>query len=220
MPDNVSLFQIQKKISSRSFLRWASCVTAPLGVIAFWGGMWMASRRFPAGYDWRYMPVSHLLTPSRDPEGHLWATGGIVLCSLFGVCWTAVLAERWNLERVGGRPSGIKALQLGNFWLMCSAALPEWLLRVHKGHEIFAVLAFACLCIGMVLLMFQTIERAFMCRMRKSTGRARLYAATLASTSIFPILLAGLAQAYVHYVLPELHWPSLSPVYLNFPFWE
>jgi hypothetical protein len=82
------------------------------------------------------------------------------------------------------------------------------------------------LCIGMVLLMFQTIERTFLRRMRRFLRHARLYAAILASVAVFPILLAGLAQAYVHYVLPELPWVNLSwrargvPVYLSFAFWE
>jgi hypothetical protein len=43
---------------------------------------------------------------------------------------------------------------------------------------------------------------------------------------VFPIVLAAMAQAYVHYALPELRWVSLSwrargvPVYLSFAFWE
>ncbi len=214
------VLEVKKEIPDKSLLRWASCAMAPLGVLAFWGGMLMAARRYPSGYDWRYMPVSHLLTPGRDPGGHLWATGGVVLCSLCGLCWATILARRWNLAGVEGRPSGIRAMQLGNICLMCSAVLPEWLLRVHKGHEIFAVLAFAGLCIGMIRLMFQTIKLTFLRRMRRSIGHARLYAAILASAAVFPILLAGFTQAYVHYVLPELHWVSLSPVYLSFAFWE
>jgi len=218
--DIVTRFQRQIEMRDKSFIRWASCVTAPLGTIAFWVGMLMAARSYPGGYDWRYLTVSHLLTPGRNPAGHLWATGGTVLCGLCGLCWAVVLAKRWTHESAGGQPSGIRALEFGNVCMMCSAMLPEWLLRIHKGHEIFATMAFAALCFGMVRLMFQTIERIFLWRMRRSTGRARLYAAILACSAVLPILLAGLTQAYAYYMLPEHHGANLPPAYLSFPFWE
>jgi hypothetical protein len=220
------VFEVKKEIPDKPFLRRASCATAPLGVLAFWVGMLMAARLYPSEYDWRYMPVSNLLSPVRDPAGYLWASTGIVLSSLCGLCWAAVLVQRWNHEDAGDRPRGIRALQFGNLCMMCAAVLPEWLLPVQKGHEILVVLAFAGLCIGMVRLMFQTIERTLLRRMSRFIGHARLYAAILASAAVLPILLAGLAQAYVHYVFPEFHWVSLSwrarglPVYLSFAFWE
>jgi hypothetical protein len=43
---------------------------------------------------------------------------------------------------------------------------------------------------------------------------------------VLPILLAGCAQAYIFYVLPDLHWVGLAwrtrgvPVYLSFAVWE
>jgi len=219
-------FEIKKGIPDKSFLRRVSCAMAPFGVLAFWGGMLMAARRYPSGYEWQYMSVSKLLSPDRNPAGHLWASMGVVLCSLCGLCWTAVLAQRRNHEGAGDRPSGIRALQFGYFCMMCAAMVPQWLLRIQKGHEILAVLAFAGLLFGMIRLMFQTSERILRKRMHSLSGRARLYAAILASATVFPILLAGLAQVYVHYVLPELHWVNLSwraqgvPVYLSFAFWE
>ncbi len=214
------------EIVIRNRLRWTSCLTAPLATLAFWGGMFMAARRYPSEYDWRYMPVSILLSPERNAAGHIWASGGIVLCSLCGLCWAAALAKFWNHKSAGDPPGGIRVLRLGYFFMMCSAVLPDWVLRIHKGHEILASLAFAGLCIGMIPLMFQTSKRTFLQRIRRPIGRARLYAAILASSAVLPILLAGLAQAYVHYVLPELPWVSISwrargvPVYLSFAFWE
>jgi hypothetical protein len=55
------------------------------------------------------------------------------------------------------------------------------------------------------------------------TGRAGL---VLALLLVAPIVFAGLAQVYVFYVKPELHWVGLAwrtrgvPVYLSFAFWE
>jgi hypothetical protein len=204
----------------------ASWAIAPLGVLAFWGGMLMAARHYPSEYDWRYMPVSNLLSSTRDLAGYLWAATGAVLCSLGGLYWTTVSAQRWQHEEAGGRPRGIRALQIGYFCLICAAVLPDWLLPIQKGHEILAILAFAGLCIGMVRLLFQTIVWTLLNRMRRSMGHARLYAAILAGAAVLPVLLAGAAQAYVHYVFPELHWVNLSwrargmPAYLSFAFWE
>ncbi len=220
------VFEVKKEIPDKSFLRRASRATALLGVLAFWGGMLMAARRCPSEYDWRYMLVSNLVSPDHNPAGYLWASTGIVLCSLCGLCWAALLARRRNQEGAGDRPGGIKALWFGNICMMAAAVLPKWLLRIQKGHEILAALAFVGLCIGMIHLMFQTIERTLLRRMRRFSGHARLYAAIVAGAAVFPILLAGLCQAYVNYVLPELPWVNLSwrargvPVYLSFAFWE
>jgi hypothetical protein len=220
------VFDVGKELPDTSFFRRLSCATALLGVLAFWGGMLMAARRYPAEYDWRYMPVSNLVSPGRNPAGYLWASAGIVFCGLCGLCWVAVLARRWKHEGAGDRPRGIRALQFGYFCMMCAAVLPQWLLRIQKGHELLASLAFAGLLVGMVRLMFQTIERILLRRTRRSSGRARLYAFIVAGAAVFPILLAGLAQAYFYYVPPELHWVHFSwrvrgwPVMLRFPFWE
>jgi len=213
------------KNGSLIILRRASWAAAPMGVLAFWSGMVMAALRYPSEYDWRYMPVSHLLSPVRDPDGYLWAWAGMVLYSLCGLYWTAFVTRRDH----GGaevRPGGIRALQFGYFFAIGAAVLPQWLLRIERGHEILTLLAFAGLCIGMVRMMFQTVERTFMKRMSMSPGHARLLAGILAGMAVFPIVLAALAQAYVHYALPELRWVSLSwrargvPVYLSFDFWE
>jgi len=127
------VFEVKKEILDKSFFRGASCATAPFGVLAFWGGMLMAARGYPSEYDWRYMPVSNLLSPDRNPDGYLWASAGIVLCSLCGLCWVAVLARRWSHEGARDRPSGIKALQFGNWCMICAALMPRRLLPIQKG---------------------------------------------------------------------------------------
>jgi hypothetical protein len=219
-------FEVNKDIPDKSLLRWASCATVSLGVLAFWCGMFMSARQYPSEYDWRYMPVSNLLSPDRNPAGYLWASTGIVLCSLCGLCWTAFLPKPGKHRGSVGWLSGIRALQFGNFCMICAAMLSRLLLKVQKGHEIISVLAFAGLCLGMIRLMFQAVERTLLRWMRRFIGHAQLYASILAGVAAIPILLAGLAQAYVHYVLPELHWVSLSwraqgvPLYLSFAFWE
>jgi hypothetical protein len=59
-----------------------------------------------------------------------------------------------------------------------------------------------------------------------SARRLRLYGAALAGLAVVPIFVAELAEAYVFYVLPQLHWVNLAwrargvPMYLSFEFWE
>src|ERR1700721_79439 len=86
----------------REFARQALRAAAPLGVVAFWCCLWMAAERYPSEYDWRYMTISSLLYPERNPHGYRWAWGGVAVCGLGGLCWVSQLI--WN-----GRPSGGEA---------------------------------------------------------------------------------------------------------------
>jgi hypothetical protein len=187
-----------------------------LGVSAFWGGLWMAGQRYPSGYDWRYMTISSLLYPDRNPNGYRWAWGGLMLCALGGLCWTTVLMRHWRPPGARRRPVGIWALGLGYVCMVC-ALLPSRLLPVPKGHEILALSAFIGLCIGIVQLTFQAAE---------CSNAPRAYAGFLAGAALSPVLLAGVAPAYVSYALPQLPWVGPEwrargvPVYLSFAFWE
>jgi hypothetical protein len=207
-------------------VRQISSSTALSSILAFWAGMVLAAQRYPSEYDWRYMPISHLLSPARDPAGYLWAWTGIVLCSLFGLCWTALLSRQWKQEAGEDRPKGIGALQFGYAFAIGAGVLPQWIYRIERGHEILTILAFGGICVGMISLMFTVINRTLMGRLLRLTAKARLLAGTLASAAVFPIVLAAFAQAYVHFTHPELRWVNLSwrdrgvPMYLSFNFWE
>jgi len=198
---------------------------APFGVLAFWGGLWMAGRRYPTEYDWRYMSISNLLYMDRNPAGYPWAWGGLMLCALGGLCWTTVLVRDSSRKGTGLRPAGIWALVLGYLCMVC-ALLPARLIIVRKGHEILALSAFFGLCIGIVQLTFGAAKRTFRLRMRSSAMSSRIYAGVLAGVALLPVLLAGVAPAYVSYALPELPWVGLEwrlrgvPAYLSFAFWE
>ena len=199
---------------------------ACLGVLTFWVGMSVAAHQYPSEFDWRYMTVSSLLYADRDPAGHLWATGGLVLCGLCGFFWASVSARRWHDIGAGDWARGIKALQLGYFFTACAAGIPRSLLPVPKGHEMLSILAFIGVWFGMISLMLQTLERPLLRRMDSSSRQARWLAAVLTGGAVLPIALAGTAQAYVFLELPDLPWVNLSwrergmPVYISFAFWE
>ena len=204
--------------------RWMAGA-APAGVLLFWAGMLMAAQRYPSEYDWRYMTISSLVYPDRNPAGHLWASGGIFLCGLCGLCCAVILARRQNSASATDRPAGVRALALGSFCMAWSGLLPERLLPVPKGHEALALTAFLSLCVGIVQMTF----RAVAIRLRRDPaflGSVRLRAGAAASGALSPIVLAAIAQAYVHHTSPQLKWVSISwralgvPAYLSFAFWE
>jgi hypothetical protein len=193
-------------------------------VLAFWGGMLMAGRKFPSEYDWRYMTISSLVYGDRNPNGYLWARAGIVMCALAGLYWTTGLARSRRQSGIAEQPVGIWALGLGYLCMMCCALLPERLVGIPKAHEVLALAAFVCVCIGMAHSTIKAVERS--ARLVRLSGSPRLYAVILAGVPLSPIVLAILAQAYVAYALPGLPWVSLAwrargvDVYLSFAFWE
>jgi hypothetical protein len=207
---------------SRHFLR----AMAPLGVLAFWSGLWMAARLYPSEYDWRYMSISNLVYTDRNPNGYQWAWGGLMLCALGGLCWTTGRIRDGRREDMRRQAVADWALGLGYVCMVC-ALLPGRLLRVPKGHEILALSAFFGLCIGVVQLTFTAAQRYFRLRTTRSfPGAPRVYARLLAGLALLPILMAVAAPAYVSYALPHLGWVGLEwralnvPVYLSFTFWE
>jgi hypothetical protein len=77
-----------------------------------------------------------------------------------------------------------------------------------------------------VRLTLQLAGRAARSRVHGSALHPRLRAASLAAVVALPVVLTGLAQAYVFFARPDLHWVGLEwrarhvPVYLSFAFWE
>ena len=122
-------------------------------VLAFWGGLCIAMRRYPSEFDWRYMTISSLVYPDRDPGGYRWAWGGILLCALGGLYWTTLLrgrAERSDAQR----PSGTEVLGLGYLCMVCCALLPTRMIPLPRGHELLAIAAFLGICVGTVRLAY------------------------------------------------------------------
>lgn len=206
--------------------RKAACAPAILGAIAFWAGMFMAGVRYPDEFDWRYMTISSLTSPARNPTGHLWASGGLLLCFLCGLLWLTRLARNWNHNGAGIVVRGIASLRVGVIFTACAAVLPSSLIRIHKGHEVLALVAFIGWCVGILQLTFQTAEQILRRRFVGGTRCARICAAALVVAAVSPLFLAGLTQAYVRYALPKLRWVNLAwraqgvPAYLSFACWE
>jgi len=139
---------------------------ASIGLLAFWAGLYLASRRFPSEYDWRYMTISSLLYPDRDPRGYAWAWCGVVACALGGLCWVS------ELMRSNANRSGTLALAFGYLCMVGCAVWPGHLLHLPRGHDLLALLAFVGICAGTVCLTYERVERGL--RRRRVAARARL----------------------------------------------
>jgi hypothetical protein len=198
----------------------------PFGLLAFWGGLWLSAKRYPSEFDWRYMTISNLVSPEGNPAGHLWATFGIAACAIGIWCWPA----QWGKGRrpQDGAPTALSiwALRMGILCMACAAAVPQSVLRVPKGHEILALLAFFALCVAIVQLTYQAVARRGPDTFEQGASATRLYAGIVAGAALLPVVLAALAQRHVDIALPQLHWVGLEwrdegvPVYLSFAFWE
>lgn len=211
----------------RALPRQTFYAAAPLGVLSFWCCLWIAGERYPAEYDWRYMTVSSLLYPDRNPGGYRWAWSGVALCGLGGLCWISALSWSRKLSSAGGRPLGIWAMGLGYFCMVCCALLPARFLGIPRSHDILALAAFVGVCVGTVLLTYAVVDRHLRLRMcRRPPGRSSICACAVAGGALLPILLVSLTQAYVSHALPQLPWVGLEwrkegvPAYLSFAFWE
>jgi len=188
---------------------------ALLGLLFFWLGLWMAARLYPSEYDWRYMTISSLVYPDRNPDGYAWAWSGLILCASGGLCWAAALLRR--------RSAGALALVVGYVCMACCTWLPRWFPGFGRGHDLLAVAAFVGLCTGMVRLAYHEGGRS---RWLQTSARPRLCAGLLAAAALAPILMAGATQAYIAHARPDLPWVGLvwrargAPIFLSFAFWE
>jgi hypothetical protein len=201
-------------------------VAAPLAILAFWGGMAAGAHAYPAGYDWRYQTISVLLYPDQNPHGYLWAWAGLELCGLAGVAWTTEQSCRLEPAIAGSPAAGLRLLQLG-FLCMCCAVLPDRLLPLPKGHELFAILAFLGLCVGVTWQMSLLLDRHKSSRLPGSQARiSSIIRRVMPLVPLIPLLLAASTQAYLAVERPNLPWvgPSwrtlgMSP-FLSFGLWE
>jgi hypothetical protein len=182
-----------------------------LGVLAFWILIDRAARRFPGAYDWRYMTMSQLIYPERNPAGHPWASAALIACAGAGLIWLAALPETLRF-----RARAI--LATGYTCMILSALLPERWLSIRNGHEMLAIAGFISVCCGLVLLSLNARN--------PERGSSRLLPVSFALVAFSPIAMAGVTQAYLTWWRPELPWVGLAwrtmrvPLYLSFALWE
>ncbi len=193
-----------------------------LGIALFWAGLGLAARGYPAEFDARFVTVSSLVYPDRNPGGHGWASAGIVSCGLLGAAWSVALARRrWGSVPAADR-LGPAILGAGFATMAAAGVLPERLIAVPKAHETLALTAFISLSIGTVRLSWSTLSRI----LGRGTRALAAGGVGLALGPLVPIACSGATQLYLALYRPGLPWVTLAwralgvPAYLSFAFWE
>jgi hypothetical protein len=188
-------------------------LAVPLGVLAFWLCMTQAARAY-GGYDWPYQTLSVLLYSDRNPHGYGWAWAALELSALFNVAGAAQLRRRSRATAIGTSALAVRALQVG-FVSMGCAVLPDRVLPLPQGHELFAIVAFFGIGIGVMRQMWAAGSR-------QRGGVAALRAAI----PMLPVALAAVTQAQLALQRPGAPWVSPAwrtlgiPLYLSFALWE
>jgi hypothetical protein len=209
-------------LRSPGLARLAAAVAAALGVLAFWSGMLLAAQRYPSEYDWRYITISTLVYPDRNPAGWLWARGGLACCGLAGLNWALTLLREGRPGAERGLPA-IVALAAGYACMAACALVPEWRIGIPRLHECLALAGFFGICLGMAGITWRMAAPG--ARRMRQPGGARWHVTILVGVVLSPIVLAAVAQAWAFDVL-HLPWVNIGwrargvPVYLSFAFWE
>jgi hypothetical protein len=207
-----------------------SHVVIPVGSAGLWAGLLEARRHFPGEFDWRYMTVSRLLSARDNPMGYGWGIVAIESCGAAILLWTLLASgapsRSSSREVATARPAlGIRILRWGGIFTMASGLVPLRVANLPKLHEMLTLVAFVCLCFGVVRVVHDRTSR-YVAGQAWPGWRARLVRGTASGLLGAPVALAGLAQAYIFYARPDLHWVGLEwrargvPVYLSFAFWE
>lgn len=204
---------------ARSITGARACLLVALA--AFWAGLALAARRFPGEFDWRYMTVSNLFSAGHNPGGYLLGALGVACCAVAGLASLARAQRRVagpHSFRVAPR-SGL--LAIGFSCMLLAAISPaRWLFA--KGHDWLAVIAFLTLGAGLIYGAVST----FLQRYPPPLSARRLCASAYTIVAVWPVIGAGVTQAYLAMFRPDLPWVTLAwrsqgfPLILSFALWE
>jgi hypothetical protein len=161
-----------------------------LGVVAFWTCIVNAARRYPGDYDWRYLTLSQLIYPDRNPLGHVWASAALAACALCGLLW---------LHRVHPAPTaGRRVLTAGYGCMLGSSLLAERLVSWPHGHEFLAIAAFLLLSVGLPVVGLR----------QGSWGRGGRV--LLIAGAYLPLIAVAGTQLYLSLARPDVPWVGLA----------
>jgi hypothetical protein len=185
-------------------------------LLVFAGGVLLAARHYPGGYDWQYTVVSALASQKNNPSGSSWFAMALALSML--LLWQYLstvkkaLSATWQTD---GYP--FVALRLG---VACGALVGVEKLLIHdvsslvdKSHEFIALLTFLSLYLGILSLLLQLMRRQ------------RVYALALIVV-VVPMLAIGISDFWLYLAQRDVGWIGTRwqemaiPLWLSFAFWQ
>ncbi|MEJ2347215.1 MAG: hypothetical protein P8090_17810 [Gammaproteobacteria bacterium] len=183
----------------------------------FAAGVAAAARDYPGGFDWPYMVASTLASPTDNPAGGMWFAGAWTV-SMVMLWWCASLLKRRLPPWVSRFARwAYDALQFG---LICFALVGLDMLlgrvvsrHIHKGHEIFALVAFFGTYLGVLGSLAGVL-------------RDRRFHVLPVLVVAIPLIGVGITQAWLYFEQRNLGWVDESwraqgvPVWLSFAFWQ
>jgi len=185
--------------------------------VLFAAGVAAAARDYPGGFDWPYMVASTLASPTDNPAGGMWFAGAWTV-SMAMLWWCASLLKRRLPPWVSRFARwAYDALQFG---LICFALVGLDMLlgrvvsrHIHKGHEIFALVAFFGTYLGVLGSLAGVL-------------RDRRFHVLPVLVVAIPLIGVGITQAWLYFEQRNLGWVDESwraqgvPVWLSFAFWQ
>ncbi len=187
-----------------------------LAVLAAIAGAALAARRYPGGFDWQYTVMSDLASRKHNPAGGSWFAAGLGLCA--ALLWPAVASIRQSAAPLRGAARiAFVALRIGLLFTVISAleriAFVHISDRIHKLHELLALLGFVGLYVGMNAFCIAALRRRDRSRWLHLAVMIVLFAIGLNLLALY-IQTASLGWV-------DASWRTLGiPVWLSFAFWQ
>lgn len=196
----------------------AAMAVLTLGTALSWNG-------FPGPYDWRYRPVSNLMSQASNPGAYIYN------CIAMGIAGAMLLPLpgyfRARLQKAARLTCTFSyyALHVGLI-AGITVAFERSLFRnlsgqIHKAHEYIALVGFFGLYLG-VAGFWSALALQIQHRWPMPQWAMGLMFLVLAA----PMIGAASSQGYLYFVPNQMgwvgpHWAELGiPLYLSFAFWE
>lgn len=124
----------------------------PLSAVSFFGTLMIGAALYPGGFDWRVRVISHVISPSRNPDAYWIPSLGMAVAALLALPFAGYVAQR--LRPIAPRLARICGVGFAlGFVLILSVAVPQQAQptpATRKVHEVIARGSAIAICVGMI----------------------------------------------------------------------
>jgi hypothetical protein len=203
------------------FVQW---VVLPLAWFIFFGGVWLAARRFPGEYDWCYMTISLLLSVHENPHGYWVVALAISLSGLIQIPLPGFFYDRLRGISPWGARLGWALMVLGLAAMILMGITPKHPSFFPKAHDVLAIIAF----FGLVLSVMVNTGLVVKQGLSRVAPKESMFWSWISLTflALIPMLGTGLSQLYLYFFARGISRASLVwrnrtvPFVLSLAFWE